>query len=154
MADRAVSTALSYALILGIVTLLLVGLTVGFAPLVESQQADATHATLEVLGNDVAGDIASADRLAVTAGSHGTVVLRTRLPDRVGGSPYEIEIDEVNETTDEQLYEVALTSLDHETSATVRVRTRTEIDVGATDALDGGPLEVSFDGERLVIEDA
>lgn len=154
MADRAVSTAVSYALILGIVTLLLVGLTTGFAPLVESQQADATHATLEVLGNDVAGDIASADRLAVTAGSNGTVVLRTRLPDRVGGSPYEIEIDEANETDDERLYEITLTSIDPETSATVQVRTRTEIDVGAMDTLDGGHLEVSFDGERLVVEDA
>lgn len=153
MADRAVSTAVSYALILGIVTLLLVVLTTGFAPLVESQQAGATHTTLEVFGNDVAGDIASADRLAVAAGSNGTVALRTRLPDRVGGSPYEIEIDEANETDDEQLYEITLTSIDHETSATVQVRTQTEIDVEAMDTLDGGHLEISFDGERLVIED-
>jgi hypothetical protein len=154
MDNRAVSTALSYALILGIVTLLLTGLTMEFAPLVESQQAGATHATLEVLGNDIAGDIASADNLAVTAGSNGTVVLRTRLPDRVGGSPYEIEIDEVNETDGEQLYGITLTSNKQDTSATVRIRTRTEIADDAIGTLDGGILEIVLDSNRLVVRNA
>lgn len=151
MADRAVSTALSYALILGIVTLLLTGLTAGFAPLVSNQQVAGTHTTLEVLGNDVASDISSVDRLAVTAGTDGTVVLRTRLPDRVGGSPYQIEIDE---TDGERLYEITLRSPEYETSATVRVRTRAEIDVDAIDTLDGGNLEIATDGERLVVQRA
>lgn len=149
--DRGVSTALSYTLILGIITLLLTGLTMGFAPLVTSQQAGASHATLEVLGNDVAGDIDRVDQLAGTAGSGGTVVLQTRLPDRVGGSPYEIDIAETNET---RLYAITLTSVDQGTSATVQVRTQTEIDVSAIDTLDGGPLEIEFDGTRLVVRDA
>lgn len=150
-ADRAVSTALSYTLILGIVTLLLTGLTAGFAPLVTNQQAGAAHATLEVLGNDVAGDLERADRLAVAAGSNGTVVLRTQLPERVGGSPYEIEVSDTAET---RLYELTFTSRNHETSATVRVRTQIEIDVGAIDTLDGGPIEIVFDGSRLVVRRA
>jgi hypothetical protein len=150
-ADRAVSTALSYTLILGIVTLLLTGLTAGFAPLVTNQQAEAAHATLEVLGNDVAGDLERADRLAVAAGSDGTVVLRTRLPERVGGSPYEIEVADTAET---HLYELTLTSRNHETSATVRVRTQTAVDVDAIDTLGGGPIEIVFDGSRLVVRRA
>lgn len=153
MGDRAVSTALSYALILGIVTLLLSGLTMGFAPLVTNQQADATHSTLTVLGNDVAGDIETADQLVAAADGNGTVVVRTRLPDRVGGSHYEIDVQEADEATDRQRYEITLTSLDHETSATVRVQTRTEINVGAIGTLDGGPLQIALQDDKLVVSD-
>jgi hypothetical protein len=150
-AGRAVSAALSYTLILGIVTLLLTGLTAGFAPLVTNQQADAAHTTLEVLGNDIAGDLERADRLAVAAGPNGTVVLQTRLPERVSGSTYDIEIEETAET---RLYELTLTSRDHETSATVRVRTEIEVDAAAIDTIDGGPIEIAFDGSQLVIRRA
>lgn len=154
MADRGVSTALSYALILGIVALLLAGLTTGVAPLVTNQQTDATHSTLEVLGNDLAGDVATADQLAVSAGTNGTVVLRTRLPDRVGGSHYHVDIAEQNETDSEQLYEITLTSVDHDTSATVRLRTQIPIDTDAIGRLDGGPLEIALDDGTLVVTDA
>lgn len=154
-AARAVSTAMSYALVLGIVTLLLTGLTAGFAPLVENQRAGATQATLEVLGNDLAGDVGNVDHLASAAGGDGTVVLRTRLPDRVGGSPYEIDVREVDPDSDANRYEILLTSPDRETSATVGLRTRTPIDTAATDTLDGGPVEIVYDGSTLVVrEDA
>lgn len=151
MTDRAVSTAVSYALILGIVALLLSGVTMGFAPLVMSQQADATHSTFAVIGNDVAGDIASADRLAVSASANGTVVLRTRLPDRVGGSRYSIDIAEQNETNDEQRYDITLKSVDHETSATVGLRTQTAIDTDEIDRLTGGTVEIVLKDGTLVV---
>jgi hypothetical protein len=127
----------------------------GFAPLVTGQQADATHSTLEVLGNDLASDVESVDHLAAAAGSNGTVVLRSRLPDRVGGSTYHIEIDEANETDGSQRYEIRLRSTDPETIATVGFRTQIELDDDATRTLDGGPLEITYDGKRLVVrEDA
>ncbi|WP_311170737.1 DUF7266 family protein [Halobellus ordinarius] len=153
MTDRAVSTAMGYALVLGIVTLLTTGLVMGFAPLVTGQQADATHSTLEVLGNDLAGDVESVDHLAAAAGSDGTVVLRSRLPERVGGSGYHIEIDEANETDGNQRYEIRLRSTDPETIATVGFRTQIEVDDDATGTLDGGPLEITYDGERLVVRE-
>lgn len=151
MADRAVSTVVSYVLILGIVALLLSTLTAGFAPLVTNQQEDAVRSTLEVLGNDIAGDIESADRLAVRAGGGGAVELQTDLPTRVGGSQYVIEIAN---PSGESYYEIILLSPDHETRVTVRVRTDTPIDVGAIDVLDGGPLEISGDENGLVIDNA
>lgn len=145
--DRGVSPVVSYVLALGIVTLLLSGLIVTFAPLVENQQQGAVHSTLEVLGHDVAGDVESVDRLAVEAGDGGTVVFQTWLPDRVEGSPYEIEVD-----GDPSGYEITLRSVAHETSAVVEVRTRTDIDVSAVDTLDGGPIEIAYDGDTLVIQ--
>lgn len=152
-ASRAVSTAMSYALVLGIVTLLLTGVIAGFAPLVENQRAEATHSTLEVLGNDLAGDVGNADHLASATGGDGTVVLRTRLPDRVGGSPYEIEVTEVDPDSDANRYEILVTSPDRETSAAVGLRTTTPVDAAATDTLDGGPVEIVYDGTALVVRE-
>lgn len=149
--DRGVSTVVSYALILGIVALLLVTLMMAFAPLVSSQQSSAVHSTLEVVGNDLAGDVESVDRLAVAAGPNGTVVHRTRLPERIGGSPYRIAIDQPGGETH---YELTLRSLDHDLDVTVTVRTRTEIDVAEVGTLDGGHLEIAYEEERLVVRNA
>lgn len=147
--NRAVSTAVGYALALGIVTLLTVGLVMGFAPLVTGQQAEATHSTLEVLGNDLAGDIERVDHLAAASGSNGTVVLRSELPEQVGGSGYHIEIDETDEN---HRYEIRLRSTDPETIATVGFRTQIELD-DPTGTLDGGPLEIRYDGDQLVVRE-
>jgi len=147
--DRGVSTVVSYVLVLGIVTILLSTLTAGFAPVVENQQDDAVRSTLEVVANDVAGDVETADRLAARAGRNGTVELRTRLPDRVGGSRYEILIDD-----DGAAYEVTVRTRDRGTGVTVRLRTQTDVDADAVGPLDGGDLVVSYEGDALVIEDA
>lgn len=149
--DRGVSTVVGYALILGIVALLLVTLTTAFAPLVSSQQTGATHSTLEVVGNDLAGDVESVDRLAVAAGSNGSVVHRTRLPDHIGGDPYRIEFDQPG---NESFYEITLRSPDHDLIVTVTVGTSTEIDVAEIGTLDGGTLEIAFEEDRLVIRNA
>lgn len=148
-ADRAVSSVLTYALMLGVVAVLLSALTTGFAPLVGNQQSTAVQSTLEVVGNDVAGDLETADRLAAGAGGNVTVRVRTRLPDRVGGSGYEIDL-----RTAGGAYEVVLRSPDHDTSAFVRVRTRTDVDLAATGTLDGGDLVISLEGDSLVIRNA
>lgn len=150
-AARGVSTVVSYTLILGIVSILFVTLILSFTPLVTNQQTSAVHSTLTVVGHDVAGDIESVDRLAIAAGSDGTVVHRTRLPDHVGGSPYRIEIEE---SGGETRYELTFRSPDHELSVTVPVRTQTEIDVAASGTLDGGDLEIVYGGDELVITDA
>lgn len=147
--DRGVSTVVSYVLVLGIVTVLLSTLTAGFAPVVETQQDDAVRSTLEVVANDVAGDVEAADRLAARAGPNGTVELRTRLPDRVGGSRYEILIDD-----DGGDHEITVRTRDRSVGVTVRLRTQTDIDADAVDALGGGDLVVSYEGDALVIENA
>lgn len=161
MAERAVSTVVSYVLILGIVALLVTILMSVFAPLVTNQQEKTVRSTFEVLGNDVAGDIERVDRLATEAGGNGTVTYRTRLPSRVGGSPYDIEIapcDELDLCDDPggggYYYGVTVRSENHDTSTTVRLRTEHEIDGGRIDALDGGNLKISFGGTLLEVDDA
>lgn len=143
MNDRGVSTSVSYVLVLGIVALLTSGLVVGFAPIVTDQQHDTVHSTLEVFGNDIAGDIDSADRLATKAGDNGTVELRTRLPDRVGGSTYEIELVNRTEETGgtDYDYDIELRSDDPDTTVRVRVRSRRPLE-GEPEVLDGGNLKI------------
>ena len=159
MDNRGVSATVSYVLVLGIVALLASALVGGFAPLVTNQQHDSVHSTLEVFGHDLAGDVNSADRLASRAGDGGAVELRTRLPERVGGTSYEIEF--VNRTAGNGSafydYEIELRSSEPETTARVRVRSQRPIE-GNPDVLDGGTLMIELvhdgDGERLVVRNA
>lgn len=156
MDDRAVSTSVSYVLVLGIVGLLTSGLVVGFAPVVIDQQQDTTRSTMAVFGNDIAGSIDSADRLATKAGDSGTVELSVGLPDRVGGSSYEIEL--VNKTGENGYagyhYDIELRSADPDTTVRVRVRSRHPVEV-ESGVLDGGNLKITIDHEgsrsKLVI---
>lgn len=156
MRERGVSTVVSYVLTLAIVSILTTTLLASFAPFVTDQQQDAAQSTLSVLGNDVAGDVATVDRLATRAGDPETVTFRTRLPDRVGGSRYEITIE--NTTADggpPYDYEIRLRIHDFEASAIVHLRTRTPVEERPRpDALDGGPLRVVYDTttDRLVIK--
>lgn len=161
MADRAVSTVVSYVLILGIVALLITILMSVFVPLVTDQQQETVRSTFEVLGNDVAGDIERVDRLATEAGSNGTVTYRTRLPSRVGGSFYDIEIAPCDELVlcndpggDGYYYGVTMRSEDHDTRTTVRLRTEHEIAVGQIGTIDAEAIEISFEGSLLEVEDA
>lgn len=151
MDDRGVSAAVSYAIILAIVALLMSTLFVGFAPFVMNQQQDAVQSTLVVFGHDLAGDIDSADRLATRVSENGTVELRSQLPTRVGGTPYEITIDQIAGTR----YEITLRSTEPDAFASVQVRTRHPLRV-ESQRLDGGSLRISYDANEneLVIADA
>lgn len=159
MDDRAVSTSVSYVLALAIVALLISGLVVGFAPLVTGQQQDTVRSTMTVFGNDLAGDIDSADRLAATADDGGTVELDARLPDRVGGTPYEIELlNRTGETGHPGYhYDIELRSADPETSVSVGVRSRHPLEV-ESGGLDGGRIRIELVREgtesKLVIRNA
>lgn len=155
MSERGISTVVSYVLTLGIVAILSTTLLASFAPFVIDQQQDATQSTLSVLGNDIAGDVDAVDRLATRPSTPETVAFRTRLPDRVGGSRYEIRVE--NTTVDDAPpydYEITLRTVDFEASAVVRLRTRTAVETRpGTDPLDGGVLRISYNAtdDRLVI---
>jgi len=154
MADRGVSTVVSYVLLLGIVAILASALIGGFAPLVVNQQQGAAQSTLQVLGNDLAGDVESVDRLATEAGTNGTVVLRSRLPRTVAGSPYEITIERLGATG---VYELRFHTVDFPTNTSVRVRTRVPVrERTGSAALDGGTLRVRYDpvADEVVVENA
>lgn len=145
------STILGYVLILGIVTLIIAATFGTFATLVAGQQDEAVRSTFEVLGHDVASDLESADRLAGRVAGNGSVVLHTRLPDRVGGSTYTIDFEQ---PSGENHTEITLRSTTHDASVSVRVRTQREIVTPDGGSLQGDRLSITADDDRLVVERA
>ncbi|MGM0371373.1 MAG: DUF7266 family protein [Halobacteriota archaeon] len=89
--DRGVSTTVGYVLNLGIATLLVTGLLVAGSGLVGDQRERAAGAELDVIGNRIAADLETADRL-VQRGD-GSVTVRTSLPASVAGNNYQVAID-------------------------------------------------------------
>lgn len=138
MTDRAVSTVANYAVLLGIVTLLISGLFVGTSGLVTGQQERVIRSELTVLGNQIAADLGAADRLARQAGESGTMRATLDLPEHVGGSTYRIRV--TDGATDTQ-YELTLLSTAPEVSVTILVRTHLSL---ATGTVDGGDIAIVY----------
>lgn len=91
--DRAVSTTINYVLGLGIAFALITGLLLAGGNFVQDQREQSMETELEVIGEQVAADIAMADRLAQTTTDNDTVEVSRTLPERVGGSSYAIAVE-------------------------------------------------------------
>lgn len=143
---RGVTSILNYALLLVIVTLLVTGLLVGVSQVVESQHERAIRSQLDTVGNHVAADVGTANRLVESVGGD-RVRLRTRLPDTVGGSHY--RIGTTNAGGDR--YRIVLRSSDPVVRTTVVVRSP----VPLTGNVSGGDVILRYDNEsdQLVVTD-
>ena len=150
-ADRAVSVTVGYVLTLAISTLLLSGLFVAGGSFVETQRERAAQGELTVVGERIAADLGTVDRLAADTASGGdlTVDRPLTLPDRVSGTGYRIRI-----AASDTRGTIVLES--DGTDATVEVPFRTSEDVGVRNAtVDGGNLRIWWDsdgGEVVVSE--
>jgi len=90
---RAQSTALDYVLTLGIAAVLIATLISTGGTFVADQRETSARGELRVVGQQVASDLATADRLVRSAAdSDPTVQLDRGLPERVAGSNYVIEL--------------------------------------------------------------
>ena len=90
--DRGVSTAVNYVLTLGITTILVSGLLLAAGGAVDDRRESTTRTTLEVVGQRLAANLMSADRLAGTPDAR-TVSLGVDLPARVAGSGYTVRVN-------------------------------------------------------------
>ena len=148
--DRAVSVAVGYVLTLGIATLLYSVLLIGGSGMIESQTQTVTHDELSVTGQQLAADLSGADRLV--RGDVGDdaglseVSLRTDLPNSVAAGGYTIEITYTN-ATDTGTIELRSSSPE----VVVSVPFRSVRPVRGT-TIDGGTVETSYDGDKLVLE--
>lgn len=89
---RGQSIPQSYTLGLAITLVLMTGLLTAGGDFVRDHQEQAARTELEVIGQQLAGDIETADRLATTTTSDAVVTVRRSLPDEVAGSQYTIEL--------------------------------------------------------------
>lgn len=90
--DRGVSTAVNYVLTLGITTILVSGLLIAAGGAVDDRRESTARTTLEVVGQRLAANLMSADRLAGTPDTR-TVSLGVDLPARVAGSGYTVRVN-------------------------------------------------------------
>jgi hypothetical protein len=133
---RGTSTAVGYALTLGIATLLVTGLVVAGGTFLEQQREETIRDEMTVIGQQLAADIGAADRLARTE-DVGEVRIRRSLPDRVVGSSYNVEL-----RTDNGEDRIHLVSADPAVTVVVDVETSKDLDAGT---VQGGAIEIVYD---------
>jgi len=83
--DRGIETVLSHVLSVAITTLLIVGLVASATGYLDAQKQRAAEQELRSIGNKLASELATADRLARSGDS---VELTSRQPETVAGSVY------------------------------------------------------------------
>lgn len=144
MTDRGVSVVVNYVLTIAITTLLLSGLFVASGSLIQSQSERAIQDELDVLGERLAADLATADRLAASAeGEDAHVRVTTELPRRVAGTAYSVEITGGDPT------EIVLRTSDPAIESSTTVATA---DVEPASGLRGGDLVIELTTESLTDE--
>lgn len=148
--DRGLTTLLTYVLALLVVALLTTGVFFGVSAVVEDQHEDALHSSMEVVGNRLASDLRTADRLAEAPGNDGTVRLTSNLPSQLAGSQYTVTITNL---TASDRYRIVVKSVDPDITVTVTLRSDTPIKEGT---FYGDTLEIRYDSgtNELVVSDA
>jgi hypothetical protein len=139
-ANRAVSTAVSYVLTLGITTLLVTGLLIAAGGVVDDRRETTTRNALEVTGQRLAANLMSADRLAETERVE-TVEVAVDLPTRIAGSGYRVTVNGSSSTLVLQSEQIDATQRVQFVSSTP-VETATVRGGGLRIVLSGGQLEV------------
>lgn len=92
MNERAVSVTVGYIINLSIATMLIAGLLTSTAGVVDAEREQAIRSQLDVVGERLAADLMTADRLVQSSDASTTVELETRLPSDAAGASYQITI--------------------------------------------------------------
>lgn len=144
--DRGVSTALGYVLSLTITGLLVSGLLMAGGDLVADQREQTTRTELRVVGQHLAADVESADRLARRADAGETVTITSDLPERIVERPYQIALG----TDGTRTYaELATTDPD----IAVRVWINTELPLDTPTTVKGGDVRITYSAPNLEVTD-
>lgn len=88
--QRAVSTAISHVLTLGITAVLISGLVVGTSGFIETERDDTARQELTVVGERMAGELEQLDDLVEN--SDDTARVRTNHPRSIAGSAYTVTL--------------------------------------------------------------
>ncbi len=144
---RGVSTTLAYVLMFAIATILVGGLLISGGNFVEDQREQVIRTELGVVGQQLAADLAGADRLVAASDGTPTVNISRQRPASVAGSGYRVKLVAQSDPY------LRLTSSRPDVSVTVGLSNRTAL---GNSTVWGGSVEIVYDRttDRLVIEDA
>jgi len=150
MTDRAVSIALSYVLVTSITVILVGGLIIAGGSFVEDQRDNVVEQELQVIGNQLAGNVEQVDRMVTadpTTTGPGAAAVNETFPERVSGASYTIEM--TSDGGDSQL-ELTATQVDVSVEVALTVDTAVE-----NSSATGGRVDAYYDQaeQELVIAD-
>lgn len=142
-AKRGQSVALEYTLSLAVASLVITGLFLAAGDFVTSQREDVVRTELGVIGEQLAGDIAAADRLAQAGETTGALSINASIPSTVAGASYVIEVQQTGSST-------WLNLSTEDPDVLVRVRLETETPV-KNDRIQGGEVSVVYASNQLEV---
>lgn len=150
--ERGVSIALSHVLTLGITTILIAGLLFSAGALLDGQSERSAERSLETIGERVASEVASVDRLAREDPEPETVRLRVDHPSEVSGVTYSIAIHEGGACSGPLLEDaeacIVLTAPGARTTVQVPLKIGDDTTVASQTSTQGGSMTISYqDGE-------
>lgn len=141
MDERAVSTMVSYVLALGISAILIGGLLTAGGTFVDNQRNTVVTSELQVVGQRLAADLATADRLVQLGTGPTDIQVTARLPQTVVGSAYTIDINTANGNVS-----LELSTRGADQTVTIDVANTTTI---ASGRVGGGDLDIVYnEGEN------
>ena len=145
--DRAVSIAVTHVLTIGITTVLISGLIIGAGSMLETQQERSTEATLETIGERLAGEISDLDRMADEDETESAVI-RTDHQRFASGSQYTVGLhnsscEEYPLINDADQQCIELTSHGDDVSIAIPLSTETPLDDGVS--VTGGQIKLVWE---------
>lgn len=145
--DRGITMAVTHVLALGISAALLAVLLAGAGAVLETETERAAERSLETVGQELAGEIEAADRVA--AGEGAETVARADAPRTVARTGYAVEArDDCNGVAGEA---DCLRLSAHAADATVLVPVSTAADL-EPNTVPGGPIEIGVEDGRVALE--
>lgn len=140
---RGVSTTVSYILAIGITVVLVSSLLVGVNAMMGGQSDRALDSELRVVGEGIAVEVTSVDRLADGADATDQLAMRIDAPTLIAGSPYRVELERTG------------------SDARIRVQSSERAHIVPLDnhsviepsSVQGGTIWIVTDGERLWLQE-
>ncbi|ELY57271.1 hypothetical protein C491_10814 [Natronococcus amylolyticus DSM 10524] len=146
-ADRGVTMAVTHVLALGISAALLAVLLAGAGAVLEAETERAAERSLETVGQELAGEIEAADRVA--AGEGAETVTRVDAPRTIARTGYVVEAqsDCPGAVSDANCLRLSA----HAVDATVHVQVSTAADL-EPNTVPGGSIEIGIEDGRVALE--
>lgn len=141
---RGVSVAAGYTMTLAVTALLLTTILAGGTGIVESQTEVVATDQLETTGNTLAAEIRTVRGIASrSTDTNQDLQATVELPDRTVDGQYLIEVTST---------QIRLEPTSSETTVTTKLPvSNDDIDVTSNGRLDGGTVEISYQGDEIVI---
>lgn len=148
---RAVSSTITYALTVAIVTILISGLVIAAGGLLDQQRERAVRSELGVVGERLAAELEGADGLV--ADHDAELRVSTTHPERLAGARYAVALVATDPGPCDQYPCLALNASDPDVSVTVALANETPV---RTTRVPGGDVTVAYEPENgtLALEGA